>query len=164
MGEGIMRNITLVYGERRNGKTYAMVKKMFELAYRQRNVVIIGENPRFQLYVKEILEKEYPNIKKVYKHNQIIVNDERIMYVLTPFDVDNYEQLESATDLLIDDFYTLYYLVKNKKFMQRVNTIQDIVVTVPSYYFHSIQYKLDDLMRMFRNRLYMKVEWTGYDV
>ena len=157
-----MKTITLIHGERANGKTYSMVKKAFESAYMHKNVFIIGENPRFQLYVKHILEKEYPNIKKEYKRNKIIINDEWIMYVITPSDVDNYPFIDICTELYIDDYYTLLSLTQNKKFIETTKNIKDIVVT-SSNHFLEYKYRIDDIIKKFRGRIYMKAEWSGYD-
>lgn len=135
------KDTIVIMGGRASGKTYRAVKMCGKCCLNGHNVFIIAQTPRSTTYFEEILKREFPDVHITKCKNGIFLDIwGNYMYSvnITNYSI-YYEQLKEADTLLIDEFETLEYLIRDNEFIDAITKVDDIIITIANHHLNKTE-------------------------
>lgn len=147
-----MKDIVIINGERASGKTYKMISYAVKSSStNSNNVFIIATSPRSFDYFEHIIMKEYPSLRFERRKDGFLFETPTyswFIYCVPLCDIHNYYiELSMADEIMIDEYTTFTYLIKDKNIVDCMQKATTVILTISDYYFNSVKFGVIDVIK-----------------
>lgn len=147
-----MKDIIIINGERKSGKTYKMVWYAVKSSCTNKVFMIVTDYRALD-YFEHIIMEEFPSLRFERRKDGFLFETRTYSWFIhcVPIcDINKYcVELSLADEIMIDEYTTFTHIIKNKNIVDCMQNCKSVFITISDYYFNSAKFGVIDVIEKF---------------